>query len=216
MFIEQVIPYTTKEGNEYLIKFSEFKPESLPICIGIKVIDITLYQVKKVKQNSHELSTVGKFLRPLIPFLRIGFKNQAIKKSGCNAAMAYTLENAVTGIYPAYEIDYANVLVSEGLLTEALNPSAVSSTAGKIEFTWEDNSDDTYAESTDKAMLVVYNLVKKRAVTVVGGNTRTGGTQTIMLPASFSGDEVQCFIGFQNGNQSVMSNSQFVIGLIVL
>ena len=52
MFIEQVIPYTTKEGNEYLIKFSEFKPESLPIRIGIKVIDITLYQVKKVKQNS--------------------------------------------------------------------------------------------------------------------------------------------------------------------
>jgi len=55
MFLEQVIPSITKEGNEYLIKFSEFKPESLPIRIEIKVIDITLYQVKKVKQNSPEL-----------------------------------------------------------------------------------------------------------------------------------------------------------------
>ena len=160
--------------------------------------------------------TVGKFLRPLIPFLRIGFKNQAIKKSGYNAAMAYTLENAVTGVYPAYGIDYANVLVSEGLLTEALNPTAVSSTAGKINFTWENNSDDSYAESTDKALLVVYNPIKKRAVTVEGGNTRTSGSQVITLPASFSGDEVQCYIAFQNANQSVLSNSQFVIGLIVL
>jgi hypothetical protein len=160
--------------------------------------------------------TVGKFLRPLIPFLRIGFKNQAVNMSGYNAAMAYTLENAVTGVYPAYEIDYANILVSQGLLTEPLDPTAVSTTAGEVKFTWEDNSEDTYAEATDKAMLVVYNPVKKRAVTIVDGNTRASGSQIMTLPSNFSGDEVQCYIGFQNGNQSVMSNSQFVIGLIVL
>ena len=48
-------------------------------------------------------SVMGKFIRPLILFLRIGFKNQAIKMSGFNAAMSYNLANAVTGIYPAYE-----------------------------------------------------------------------------------------------------------------
>src|SRR5665647_1071313 len=71
--------------------------------------------------------TVGKFLRPLIPFLRIGYKSQAIKMSGYNAAMSYTLENALIGAYPVYEIDYSKVLVSQGTLPEVLNP-VISST----------------------------------------------------------------------------------------
>ena len=161
-------------------------------------------------------STVGKFLRPLIPFLRIGFKNQAVKKSGYNAAMAYTLENAVTGVYPAFEIDYSKVLVSEGILTEALNPQVTASATGKINFTWENNSTDGDAMSTDKALLVVYNPVRKRVVSAVAGNTRVSGSQTITLPAAFTGDEVQCYIAFQNANQSDLSNSQFVSSLLVL
>jgi hypothetical protein len=160
--------------------------------------------------------TVMKFLQPLTAFLRIGFKNQAIKMTGFNAAMSYNFSHAITGTYPAYEIDYANVLVSEGSLPEALNPIAVSTTAGEIDFTWEDNSSEAEAMADDKVILVVYNPVKKRVVNVVGGNTRISGSQTITLPDSFSGDEVQCYIGFQSANQSALSNSQFVIGLIVL
>ena len=169
-------------------------------------------------QLDHRLkfSTVIGFLKPLTALLRIGFKNQAIKMTAFNAAMSFNMKNAITGAYPAYEIDYANALISEGTLPEALNPAAVSAVAGKIAFTWGDNSSDGSAKADDKVILVVYNPVKKRAVNVVGGNTRSSGTQTITLPASFSGDEVQCFIGFQNANQSVISNSQFVIGLIVL
>lgn len=159
--------------------------------------------------------TVGKFLRPLIPFLRIGYKSQAIKMSAFNAAMSYNLANALTGIYPAYELDYTKVLVSQGTLPEALNPAITSTTAGEVDYTWEDNSDDTNAFITDKAMLVVYNPTKQRAVTSVGGNTRGSGSQTITLPASFSGDEVQCYLSFSNAKQSVISNSQYVSSLIV-
>ena len=163
-----------------------------------------------------KFTTVIEFLKPLTSLLRIGFKNQAVKMTEFNAAMAYNLRNAISGIYPAYAIDYANALISEGTLPEALNPTAVSAVAGKIAFTWGDNSSDGSAKGDDKVILVVYNPVKKKAVNVLGGNTRTSGSQVITLPASFSGDEVQCYIAFQNANQSVMSNSQFVIGLIVL
>ena len=45
-------------------------------------------------------SVVGKFLHPLVPFLRIGFKKGAVKMSGVNAAMSYNLQNALTGAYP--------------------------------------------------------------------------------------------------------------------
>lgn len=163
-----------------------------------------------------KFSATIKFLQPLTSFLRIGFKNEAVGMTAFNAAMSYTIHNAISGVYPSYEIDYAKALVSQGSLPEALNPTAVSTTASEVKFTWEDNSLDTNAMPDDKVLLVVYNPVKKRAVTVEGGNTRTSGSQVITLPDSFSGDEVQCYIAFQNANQSVLSNSQFVIGLIVL
>jgi len=162
-----------------------------------------------------KFSTVLKFLQPLTPFLRIGFKNEAIGKTAFNAAMSFNIQNAISGTYPAYEIDYSKALVSRGTLPAALNPEVTSTTAGEIKYTWADNSSDTNAMADDKALLVVYNPARWQAITVVDGNTRTGGSQTITLPANFSGDEVQCFIAFQNANQSVLSNSQFVGGIIV-
>src|SRR5664279_4006385 len=161
-------------------------------------------------------SVMGKFLRPLTAFLRIGFKNQAVKMSGINAAMSFNLANALKGTYPAYEVDYSKVLVSQGTLPGALNPEVTSTTAGEIEYTWEDNSTDTDASATDKALLVVYNPARNKVVTIVGGNTRTGGSQSITLPANFSGDEVQCFISFSTAKQTVLSNSEYVGGIIVL
>src|ERR1035437_6039718 len=162
-----------------------------------------------------KFSVAGKFLRPLIPFLRIGFKSQAVKMSGFNAAMKYNLEYALTGTYPAYDIDFSKALVSQGTLPGALNPEVPSSTAGEIEYSWENNSDDNNASKDDKVLLVVYNPVKKRAVTIVGGNTRIGGTQSVTLPNSFTGDEVQCYISFGTPTQSVISNSEFAGGVIV-
>ena len=162
-----------------------------------------------------KFSTTIKFLQPLTPFLRIGFKNQAVGMTGFNAAMSYNVNNAITGTYPAYEIDYSKALVSMGSLPGALNPEVTSTTAGEIKYTWENNSTDTNASPTDKALLVVYNPARTQVVTVVDGNTRTGGSQTITLPSNFSGDEVQCFISFANENQAVLSDSEFVGGIIV-
>ena len=163
-----------------------------------------------------KFSVAGKFLRPLIPFLRIGFRSQAVKMSGFNAAMSYNLQNALTGTYPDYDVDYTKALVTEGNLTGALNPEVTATVAGEIGYTWEDNSDDTIALKDDKVLLVVYNPAKKRAITVIDGNTRAGGSQSITLPSTFTGDEVQCFISFANATRSVVSNSEFVGGIIVL
>ncbi len=71
------------------------------------------------------------------------------------------------------------------------------------------------ASENDKVLLVVYNPVKKKAVMIVGGNTRIGGTQSVTLPSSFTGDEVQCYISFGTPAQSVVSNSEFAGGIIV-
>jgi len=156
-----------------------------------------------------------KFLQPLTSFLRVGFKNYAVKMTAFNSAMSYNLNNALSGVYPEYFIDYASALVSRGSLPGALNPQVQSANPNQVEFTWQENSQDANASANDKVLLVVFNSAKQLAITIVGGNDRAAGGQAVTVPSSFAGDQVECFIAFQNLNQSVLSNSVYAGPVVV-
>jgi len=150
-----------------------------------------------------------KFLQPISQFIRIGFKNFAVKMTAMNAAFAYNIRNALKGTYPDYEISYANALVSRGNLAPALNPAVQSTISGTVEFTWADNSTDINASPLDKTMLVVYNPLKGQAVCVVDDGIRSDSPQTVTVPNSFLGDQVQCYIGFISADGQEVSNSNY-------
>ena len=156
-----------------------------------------------------KFSLVMGFLQPLSEFLKTGFKNYAVKKTGINAAMGYNLRNAVTGLYPAQTIDYASALVSRGSLPAALNAAAIAGAAGTVVFTWDDNSDESGASAADKSLLVVYNPVKHQAVTVNGLVARSIGTQTVTVPDSYLGDQVQCYMAFISESGHDVASSRF-------
>lgn len=158
---------------------------------------------------------VLQFLQPMKDFIKVGYKNYAIKMTQFNSAMSYILKNAVTGSFPNYTIDYANALISRGSLAGVLNGSATSSTAGTVEFTWYDNSNEGNAQATDKALILAYNKIKGEAVFVTDGALRTAGTQTLTVPDDFSGDAVECFIAFISADGLSVSNSKYVGSITV-
>lgn len=158
---------------------------------------------------------VLQFLQPMKDFIKVGYKNYAIKMTQFNSAMSYILKNAVIGSFPNYTIDYANALISRGSLAGALNGSATSSTAGAVEFTWYDNSNEGNAQATDKALILAYNKTKGEAVFVTDGALRTAGTQTLTVPDDFSGDAVECFIAFISADGLSVSNSKYVGSITV-
>ena len=168
------------------------------------------------QEQRAKFSLVVKFLRPLTTLLRMGFKTAGSRLSGFNAAMSYTMENALTGIYPALEIDYTKVLICRGNLPGALNPAVASAVAGQVNFTWENNAWDASANAADKVVLAVYNPAKQKAVYVIGDATRADGSQIVELPELFSDDNVQCYLGFTNATQSEFSNGEFVDAVVVL
>jgi hypothetical protein len=168
------------------------------------------------QEQRAKFSLVAKFLRPLATLIHNGFKTADSRLSGFNAAMSYHMEHAVKGLFPVYEIDYSKVLVCAGLLPGALNPTAVSVQAGKIDFTWDNNVWDVSADPLDKVVLVVYNAIKQKSVIVIGEATRASGSQSVTLPDIFSGDEVHCYIGFTNDNESAFSNGEFLKTLAVV
>lgn len=162
------------------------------------------------QEQRTKFSLVIKFLRPLLSLIRAGFKTAGSNLSGFNAAVSYTLENAIKGIYPALEIDYTKVLICRGNLPGAMNANAASTVAGKIDFTWEDNSWDLGAHATDLVVLVAYCPSLGKSVTAIGDATRVLGTQIVTLPEVFSGLEVQTYIGFCNAAQTEFSNGEFL------
>lgn len=162
-----------------------------------------------------KFSLVVKFLRPFAALLRIGFKTAGSRLSGFNAAMSYNMANAVKGLYPAFEIDYTKVLLCKGNLPGALNPEAVSGQAGKIDFTWDNNDWDAGANPLDKVILIAYNPLLQKAVTEIGDATRASGSQSLTVPEIFSGNQVQCYIGFTNEHKTEFSNCEFLATVAV-
>jgi len=163
----------------------------------------------QVDQRS-KFSTVLRFLQPMTDFLRVGFKLYANKMTQFNNAMSYNLNNAITGAYPSFTIDYANALVSRGNLTGALDPAVSSPSAGSVEFTWDNNTGSGNAEGTDKALLVVFNPSKNQAVYETEGAARNVTSDTLTVPTDFSGDTVETFIGFVSEDGKEIANSIYI------
>lgn len=154
-----------------------------------------------------KFSTVLRFLQPLTDFLRVGFKLYANKMTQFNAAMSYNLNNAISGTYPNFIIDYASALVSRGSLNGASGATASSTTATEVDFAWTDNTGSGNAKATDKALLVIFNPTKGQAVYDDAGSVRSAASQTLTVPSDFSGDTVQAFIGFISDDGKEIADS---------
>ncbi len=176
----------------------------------VKPANVANPQTEGQVDQRTKFSTVLQFLQPLKDFVKVGYKNYAIKMTQFNSAMSYILKNAVTGSYPNFTIDYATALISRGSLAGVLNGTAASSAAGSVEFTWGDNTSESNASATDKAMILAYNSTKGEAIFVTDGAARNAGSQSLTVPDDFSGDSVECFIAFLSEDGISVANSKYV------
>ena len=150
------------------------------------------------------------YLQPNLGFIKLGYKSFATKKTEFNAAMSYVLNNAVSGSAPNFTIDYSLALLSRGNLSSAQNGFTDLTTPGEVTFTWDDNSTEGNANTSDKAMVLVYNPSKKESVYILDGADRTTGTQIISIPSSYVGDTVHLFMAFVTSDNSTVSNSIYL------
>jgi len=156
-----------------------------------------------------KFSTILDFLKPITPFLRVGFKLFTVKQTAFNSAMSYNLANAVLGEYPDFYVDSASVLVSRGNLTPVNNADA-SIQNGITKITWDDNTGIGTAKANDKLLAVVYNLMKGEAVFEISGAERSAGTYEIAVPANWIGDKVEVYVGFVSFDGKEVANSVYL------
>jgi len=149
------------------------------------------------------------FLKPMAGLLRIGWKLYAQRRSPFNAAMSYTIANAITGAYPDYSIDPSKILISRGSLLPPANATAIPA-SGAITFEWDDNSDSNSAKPTDKALLAVVNPERFEAVFDTAGAMRSETTRSINLPGDWSGETVEAYMGFISKDGKEVANSVYL------
>jgi len=149
------------------------------------------------------------FLKPMTGLIQVGFKLYAQKQTAFNAAMSYTLNNAITGTAPDYSVDYSKALVSRGSLPGARNGQA-SSANGAVSLAWDDNTGIGTAAGTDKALIAILNPTRGEAMFDAGGNQRTAGSEEIAVPADWVGEDVEVYLGFISEDTKSVSNSVYL------
>lgn len=156
-----------------------------------------------------------KFLRTFGTLLSTTFNDFANGITGPNAALSYNIRNAITGTYPAFAINYSLVLLSRGSLQNAAAPVAAPGTAGKVNFTWTDNSGAGTAQATDQAVLLVYCPATGQSVYTATGAARNAAT-AVLDTTAFSGKTVQTWIAFISADGKGVSDSVFTGSVNVL
>ncbi|RTL56345.1 MAG: hypothetical protein EKK37_17910 [Sphingobacteriales bacterium] len=173
----------------------------------------TSFSQAQLEQQA-KFALVIRFLQSMTALISVTFRDYAVEMSGFNNAMRYTLINAVTGVYPNFDIAYNLALVSRGDLPGAQNPLAASSAAGVITWQWQDNSGMGRALPTDKSILVAYCPSRNQCIYTVQGAARNTGTDALQV-AAFSGLQVQTFIGFISDDGKLVASSIYTGQLTV-
>lgn len=159
-------------------------------------------------EQQARFSLMIKFLQPLTSLFNQTFGNGVVSMSGFNKALSYNILNGITGVYPAFTVNYPMLLISRGDLPNATAPAVASTAAGKLVFSWTDNSGIGKARTTDKAIVAAYSEELQHWIFNLDTAARNAGTYTLDVQA-FSGKPVQTFLGFISADGKFVSNSLF-------
>jgi hypothetical protein len=164
---------------------------------------------KQTAQRS-KFTVAVQTLKPLKSILNIAWKENTNQKSPFNAAMSYTLKNAVIQQDGNYVIDYASFCVSRGTLTPAIGASAAMEQR-VLRLLWDDNSGSGNAAATDRSLIAILNPQRAEAMIFTEGTIeRGGGNESIIMPTEWAGEEVQIYLGFISADGKNTSNSVYL------
>jgi hypothetical protein len=129
--------------------------------------------------------------------------------TGFNKVYGDNLQGAVRIKNRRVVIDFPKVLLSKGRLPNPEDYFVLSSQAGKILFHWWDNSGAGKALPSDEVFVAVYCEALDSWRFKLPCATRKAGCCKFYIPG-FSGQEVQCYIGFRSADRVRVSNSLYV------
>lgn len=164
------------------------------------------------QQQRVKFTIVAKFIAATLGFINEGFRKRAIGMTAPNAATAANLDDAITGTWPNFEIDYSKALVASGPIDLPYSPSAIAE-GTTLSITWSDNSGMGNALADDKVMILAFNAAKNQAVYSTNLADRSERNATLTLPTVWTGDTVNVWIAMQRQKDGETSRSTHLAAL---
>lgn len=162
---------------------------------------------KLEQANRDKFAQMQAWLKPLLDFLRVGFKGYAPTFQGFVAAKSYNSKHAFKQNEDGtYFVDPALALVSFGALTLPQTMS-MERKDDKIVITWSTNG---HFNSIDVAMVLAYIPETDEVEYDMAAAKRYTGTAVLAMPRQSEGHEVHVYIAFVAYDHSSQSNSYYL------
>ena len=162
---------------------------------------------KKEKSNRDKFAVAQLWLKPLLEFVRVGFKDYSPTVVGFSAAKSWLMKNAMEKTANGFLIDPSHVLVSYGDLPLPANLRLGDMEAGKLPLYWDVDEKD-HDHIYDQCMLLAYDIENKKAVMKLTGQFKHVGSDTIDIDET--GKTYQIYAAFVAADRSVVSNSVYL------
>ena len=170
---------------------------------------------KQLEQQARFAMAI-RFLLPVKDYLTVGFNDlKQGRSTGFNVALKNLLEKAVTGLYPALEINYPLAEYSRGPLS---GPAAVVVTpeTGKLVITWANDVLKATSHTDDELVVLVYEPGSNDYVVGPPSALRSAGIVDVVMPADWASLAVHVYVYFISKTGERVSNSIYAGSAIVL
>lgn len=162
---------------------------------------------KLEQANRDKFAQMQAWLKPLLDFLRVGFKGYAPTFQGFVAAKSYNSKHAfVQKEDGSWHIDPALALVSFGTIALPKTMS-MERQDDKIVITW---STEGHYQGIDQAMVLAYIPEAQKEEYDLAAAKRHTGTASLPMPHGSEGHEVHVYIAFVAYDHSAQSNSYYL------
>jgi hypothetical protein len=165
---------------------------------------------KKEKHNRIKFAKAQFWLKPLLDFVRIGFKGyKPPLVEGYIAAKSYLLKNAFEGTGADAHINPELVKVSFGDLPLSENIAVTLTNGSLLEFTWDTTFIPEEAREEDQVMLLAYDIQRSLAKFTTTGEFRKAGKDSLQLQKT-KGKKWLVYLAFTAHDRSRQSHSIYL------
>lgn len=172
-------------------------------------------QTEEQQQLRTKFRMLSKFGSVNAGFLKSGLLESKGEGTWLSRFISVNFENGITGTWPAFELNYPKLIMSQGNVDLPYNPAAQLQ-GSDINITWTDNSGIGNARDSDKVMFIVFNKDKNQGIADTEAADRSTRQASYSLPASWNGDTVYVYFAMYRVEAKVASASvflgQFTIG----
>ncbi|HEY1063186.1 MAG TPA: DUF6266 family protein [Daejeonella sp.] len=170
---------------------------------------------QKEALNRRKFAAAQVWLKPLLSFVRVGFKGYNERSEGFVSAKSYLLKNVLKVVDNIIVIDPALMKVSYGELPMSDNAAFNLSAPRELIFTWNPEGFDQSFDH-DQVMLLAYNIEAKRAYYKLIGQFRKAGSDQLTLPKDFKpGSVIHLYMAFIAADRSRQSDSLYLGEIII-